>query len=96
MLSMSEDSHRLRHLQSDPRLSLSVLGDDWYSHVSFLARAVESRPDTDFADIDVLSMRYEGVALRGSHLPRRDGPRRDRELAHVGRPRSGGMSAERA
>jgi PPOX class probable F420-dependent enzyme len=61
MLSMSEDSHRLRHLQSDPRLSLSVLGDDWYSHVSFLARALESRPDTDFADIDALSLRYEGV-----------------------------------
>jgi hypothetical protein len=29
--------------------------------VSFLARALESRPDTDFTDIDALSVRYEGV-----------------------------------
>ena len=60
VLSMDETSHRLRHLQADPRLGLSVLGDDWYSHVSILGRAVELRPDQDLADIDALSERYLG------------------------------------
>jgi PPOX class probable F420-dependent enzyme len=60
VLSMDEMSHRLRHLRGDPRLALSVLGDDWYSHVSVLGRAVELRPDPDLADIDALSQRYLG------------------------------------
>ena len=63
-LSMDEASHRLRHrlrhLQADPRLALTVLGDDWYSHVSILGRAVDFRPDHDLADIDALSHRYLG------------------------------------
>jgi PPOX class probable F420-dependent enzyme len=60
VLSMDETSHRLRHLRGDPRLALSVLGEDWYSHVSVLGRAVELRPDPDLADIDALSQHYLG------------------------------------
>jgi PPOX class probable F420-dependent enzyme len=60
LLSMDEESHRLRHLRADPRLALTVLGDDWYSHVSILGRAIEFRPDSDRADIDALSQRYLG------------------------------------
>lgn len=60
VLTMDEASYRLRHLQADPRLALTVLGDDWYSHVSILGRAVEVRPDPDLADIDALSDRYLG------------------------------------
>jgi PPOX class probable F420-dependent enzyme len=60
LLSMDEESYRLRHLRADPRLALSVLGDDWYSHVSLLGRMVDSWPDTDLADIDALSQRYLG------------------------------------
>jgi PPOX class probable F420-dependent enzyme len=60
VLSMDEESYRLRHLRAHPRLALTVLGDDWYSHVSILGRAVEDRPDTDLADIDALSHRYLG------------------------------------
>jgi len=60
VLSMDEASHRLRHLRGDPRLGLTVLGDDWYSHVSILGRAVELRPDPDLAHIDALSYRYLG------------------------------------
>lgn len=60
VLSMDEASHRLRHLRGDPRLALTVLGDDWYSHVSILGRAVELRPDAELADIDALSHRYLG------------------------------------
>ena len=61
ILSMSHDSHRLRHLRANPRVSLSILGDDWYSHVSVVGRAVETRSDDDLSDIDALSQRYSGV-----------------------------------
>ena len=61
ILSMSHDSHRLRHLRGNPRVSLSILGDDWYSHVSVVGRAVETRSDDDLSDIDALSQRYSGV-----------------------------------
>jgi PPOX class probable F420-dependent enzyme len=61
VLSMGEGSHRLRHLRTEPRVALTVLGDSWYSHVSVLGRAVELRSDHDLADIDALSKRYEGT-----------------------------------
>jgi PPOX class probable F420-dependent enzyme len=62
VLNMGEGSHRLRHLRADPRVALTVLGDDWYSHVSVLGRAVEFRRDYELADIDALSRRYGGGA----------------------------------
>lgn len=58
LVSMDEASHRLRHLRREPRLALTVLADDWYSHLSLLARAVEFRTDEERADIDALSRRY--------------------------------------
>lgn len=61
VISMGDDSHRLRHLRANPRVALTILGDNWYSHVSILGRAVVFRPDPDLADIDELSQRYEGV-----------------------------------
>jgi PPOX class probable F420-dependent enzyme len=61
VLSMDVESHRLRHLRADPRLGLTVVGDDWYNHVSVLARAVEFRRDEELADIDALSQRYDGA-----------------------------------
>ena len=61
ILSMGHDSHRLRHIRANPRVALTVLGDDWYSHVSILGRAVEFRSDDELTDIDALSQRYEGA-----------------------------------
>jgi PPOX class probable F420-dependent enzyme len=61
VLSMGHDSHRLRHIRANPQVALTVLGDDWYSHVSVLGHAVEFSSDDDLADIDALSQRYEGV-----------------------------------
>jgi PPOX class probable F420-dependent enzyme len=61
ILSMGDDSHRLRHIRANPGVALTVLGDNWYSHVSILGRAVELRRDDDLADIDALSQRYEGT-----------------------------------
>lgn len=61
VLSMSHDSHRLRHLRANPRVALTILGEDWYNHVSVLGTAVEFESDDDLADIDALSQRYEAV-----------------------------------
>ncbi|TMJ98029.1 MAG: PPOX class F420-dependent oxidoreductase [Actinobacteria bacterium] len=60
VLSMETGGRRHRNLQRDPRLSLTVLGDSWYDQVSLVARAVEFRPDPEYADIDRLSMHYLG------------------------------------
>ena len=60
LLTMDRDSHRLRHLRGEPRVALTVLGDDWYNQLSILGRAVEIREDPDLADIDALSQRYLG------------------------------------
>ena len=60
LLSMDRDSHRLRHLRAEPRVALTVLGDDWYNQLSLLGRAVETREDSGLADIDALSHRYLG------------------------------------
>ena len=60
LLTMDRESHRLRHLRGEPRVALTVLGDDWYNQLSILGRAVEIREDSDLADIDALSDRYRG------------------------------------
>jgi len=59
-ISTGFDSPRARNLRHDPRVALTVLGDDWYEHVSLLGQAVEFRDDADLADIDALSERYLG------------------------------------
>jgi PPOX class probable F420-dependent enzyme len=61
ILSMGRESHRLRHLRAEPRVALTVLGEDWYTHLSVLGRAVEFRSDDELADIDALSHRYRGA-----------------------------------
>jgi PPOX class probable F420-dependent enzyme len=60
LLSMDRDSHRLRHLRAEPRVALTVLGDDWYNQLSLLGRVVEIHDDPDLVDIDALSERYLG------------------------------------
>jgi PPOX class probable F420-dependent enzyme len=58
LLSMDRDSHRLRHVRAEPRVALTVLGDDWYHQLSLLGRVVEVRDDPELADIDGLSHHY--------------------------------------
>lgn len=60
ILSMDQESYRLRHIRSNPRVALTVLGDDWYNQLSLLGRVVEVRDDPHLADIDDLSRRYLG------------------------------------
>jgi PPOX class probable F420-dependent enzyme len=62
LLTMDRDSYRLKHLRAEPRVALTVLGDDWYNQLSILGRAVELREDPDLADVDALSQSYLGEA----------------------------------
>jgi len=62
LLTMTKDSFRLQHLRANPRVALTVLGDDWYNQLSLLGQAVEFREEreTAMADIDALSELYLG------------------------------------
>jgi PPOX class probable F420-dependent enzyme len=60
LLNMDESRVRLGHIRRDPRVALTVLGEDWDMHVSLLGRIVEIYDDADLADIDRLACRYSG------------------------------------
>lgn len=59
-VSMGAGGRRARQLRRDPRLSLSVLGDSWYTQVSLECRVVSFTEDTDHKAIDALSVHYTG------------------------------------
>ncbi len=61
LLSMDEAGFRARCLARDGRVALTVLGDDWYEHVSLRGSVVELRADADWVDIDAISRHYRGV-----------------------------------
>jgi PPOX class probable F420-dependent enzyme len=60
LVTMDADGPRARRIRENPNVALSVLGKNWYNHVSLLGRVVELRDDLDLADIDRLSTRYLG------------------------------------
>jgi PPOX class probable F420-dependent enzyme len=60
LLNMDADGRRIRNLRRDPRVALTVFGDDMNTHLSLLGTVVEIRDDPEFADVDRLSQRYEG------------------------------------
>ncbi|WP_394436527.1 PPOX class F420-dependent oxidoreductase [Streptomyces sp. SGAir0957] len=63
LLSLDEGRVRLKHIQRDPRVSLTVLdSDDWYTHVTLIGRVVETHDDEGLADIDRISTHYTGNA----------------------------------
>jgi len=57
LLSMVASSPRARNVRNDPRVSLTILGESWYDHVSLLGRVVELRDDPELKDLDRLSER---------------------------------------
>jgi len=61
LLSAQKDGFRQRNLARDGRVALTVLGEDWYHHVSLRGRVIEMRADRDWADIDAVSLHYRGV-----------------------------------
>jgi PPOX class probable F420-dependent enzyme len=58
LVNMDESRTRLGHLRSDPRVTLTVLDKNWYTHVSLIGRVTRMRDDEDLADIDRLSRHY--------------------------------------
>ena len=60
LVNMDEGRKRLAHIRNDPRVSITVLGqDDWYHHVTLRGRVVELDEDA-LADIDRISRHYTG------------------------------------
>jgi PPOX class probable F420-dependent enzyme len=61
LVNMDEGRTRLDYLRADPRVSITILGqDDWYYHVTLIGRVVSLEADTDLVDIDRLSNQYRG------------------------------------
>ena len=63
VVNMDEGRKRLEHMRADPRVSITVLGEDsWYQQVTMRGRVDALEDDTDLAVIDRLSRHYMGDA----------------------------------
>jgi PPOX class probable F420-dependent enzyme len=73
LVNMAAGRKRLDHLREDPRVSLTVIGDeDWYRHVTLRGRVAEIEDDEDLASIDRLARLYTGQAYSNRGQPRVD------------------------
>ena len=71
LLGLDAKRARLKHLENDPRVSLTVLAqDDWYSHVSLQGRVVSIGEDVELRDIDRLARHYTGKPYSNRERPR--------------------------
>lgn len=61
LVNMDESRKRLQHVRKDPRVSITVVGqDEWYRHVTLRGRAVSIDPDSELEGIDRLARHYTG------------------------------------
>lgn len=68
LMAMGATSPRRRHLERDPRLTLTVLDDgSWYRQVTIHGEVVELADDVGYAAIDRLSLHYDGRPY-GDHV----------------------------
>jgi PPOX class probable F420-dependent enzyme len=70
LLGLDAKRARLKHMRADPRVSLTVLAQNWYTHVSLQGRVVSITDDVGLRDIDRLARHYTGDAYRNRHRPR--------------------------
>jgi PPOX class probable F420-dependent enzyme len=71
MLGLDATRARLKHMRSDPRVSLTALSEaSWYTQVSVQGRVVSIVDDVDLRDIDRLSRHYTGNAYADRESPR--------------------------
>jgi len=70
LVNMDDSRKRLDHLRQDPRVSLTVLDQDWYRHISLQGRVVQLTPDEGLTDIDRISSHYRGQAYPNRTSPR--------------------------
>ena len=65
LLNMDESRLRLRFIRRDPRVALTVIDeDDWSHHVSLLGRVISLEEDRELRDIDRLAVRYTTQPFR--------------------------------
>ena len=60
LVNMHEGRSRLRWMRANPKVSVTVLGEDWYRHVSLFGETVTITDDPELKDIDRLCLRYTG------------------------------------
>ncbi len=70
LVNMDEGRKRLDYIRHDPRVTLTALAADWYTHVSVQGRVAEMFDDAGLADIDRLSTHYTGHAYRNRRRKR--------------------------
>jgi PPOX class probable F420-dependent enzyme len=71
LLGLDAQRARLKHMRTDPRVSLTVLaGDDWYTHVSLQGRVTSITDDIGLRDIDRLALHYTGDGYANRERPR--------------------------
>ena len=71
LLGLDAGRARLKHLQADPRVSLTAMAtDDWYTHVSVQGRVTSIVDDEGLRDIDRLSRHYLGTDYANRTSPR--------------------------
>jgi PPOX class probable F420-dependent enzyme len=70
LVNMDAARRRLAYLRNDPRVSLTVLGESWYNHISIQGEVVEITDDTDLSGIDRLSQHYTGQPYPNRERPR--------------------------
>jgi len=70
LLGLDAKRARLKHMRADPRISLTVLAPDWYTHVSLQGRVVSIADDAGLRDIDRLARHYTGDPYGNRKRPR--------------------------
>ncbi|WP_029136480.1 TIGR03618 family F420-dependent PPOX class oxidoreductase [Nakamurella lactea] len=70
LVNMDNTRKRVEHMRNDGRVALTVLDDDWSTHVSVIGHVAEWKDDEALADIDRISTHYTG-----HRYPNRTDPR---------------------
>jgi PPOX class probable F420-dependent enzyme len=60
LITMYADARRLQAIIDNPRVAMTIVGDDPYQHVSLAGRVEKRWPDPELRVMDRLSMRYMG------------------------------------
>ena len=71
LLGLDAERARLKHMRTDPRVSVTVLAEaDWGTHVSVQGRVVSIVDDVGLRDIDRLARHYTGQPYPDRERPR--------------------------
>ena len=70
LINMAASCARARHVRTDPRVALTVLGESWYQHVSVQGHVTEIRDDPELVDIDRVAQHYTSEAYTDRETPR--------------------------